>query len=116
MAAIAASNVTYALVKKTVGESGYRKFVMTIAFGDGTLTYPAGGIPLLAPSLGCPNQILELDLFSPSSSDGFVYKYDAANNKVRIYQAPTVTPNPLVELGGGATPAATTLYLEVEGW
>lgn len=92
MAAIAAANVTYALIKKAIGEGGYRNFIMTAAFGNSTLTYPSGGIPLTAGSMGCPNQILRVNIYSPASADGIIYKYDAANNKIRIYKQPGFTP------------------------
>lgn len=119
MADIAASDVTYVLVSQEIGESGYKKKVMTVAFGDGVLTYPAGGVPLVGAQLGCPNQIRSLSLFSPASANGFVYKYDQANNKIRIYQGDNdaVADGPLVELvAATAAPAAATLYCEVVGW
>jgi hypothetical protein len=119
MADIAAADVTYVLVKQSIGESGYKNNVLTLAFGDGALTYPADGVPLAAGKLGCPNQIISLNLFGPASANGFVYKYDAANNKIRIYQGDNdgVADGALVELAGGsATPAAATLYAEVSGW
>lgn len=119
MADIAAADVTYTLVKQSIGESGYKNYVFTVAFGNGTLTYPANGVPLTAAKLGCPNQIISLSVFSPASANGLVYKYDAANNKVRVYQGDysESADGPLVELAGGsATPAAATLYVEVVGW
>ena len=57
------------------------------AFGDGALTYPSGGIPLTAGKLGTPNQIRSLIITSPASADGLTYKYDQANNKIRIYKS-----------------------------
>lgn len=119
MADIAAGDVTYTLLKQSIGESGYKHYVFTVAFGNGSLTYPSGGVPLTAGKLGCPNQIIKLNLFSPASANGLVYKYDAANNKVRIYQGDysEAADGPLVELAGGsATPAAATLYVEALGW
>jgi hypothetical protein len=102
MSAILSTNVTYALIKKTVGESGYRKFVMTVAFGNSALTYPTGGVPLLAGSLGCPNQIISLVLFGPASGDGYVYKWDAANKKILMYRSAGFTP-----AGSNSAPAFT---------
>ena len=118
MADIAAADVTYVELNKEVLDSGIREFNMTLAFGDGALTYPAGGIPLTAGKMGCPREIRSVDLFSPASGDGFVYKYDQANNKIRIYQGDSdgVADGPLVELTGAATPAATTLYANIKGW
>lgn len=118
MAALAASDVVYSQVSKEIGESGYRKFVMTIAFGDGALTYPAGGIPLDAGKMGCPSSIRVVDLFSPASADGYVYKYDQANNKIRIYQGDNnaVADAPLIELLTSEAPVAAALYAEIQGY
>ena len=92
MADIAAGDVTYTLVNKQVLDSSYKKFVFTIAFGDSSLTYPSGGIPLTKASLGCPNAITNLTLFGDGSADGMIYKYDAANNKIRMYRSAGFTP------------------------
>lgn len=86
MADIASSDVTYTLVKQRKEESGHKAINLTVAFGNATLTYPAGGIPLTAGKLGCPNSIVELLIDGPSSGDGLMYKYDKANNKIRIYR------------------------------
>lgn len=121
MADIAAGDVTYAVVSRAIDDSGNKRNVLTVAFGNGTLTYPSGGIPLTKASFGCPNVIKSVDLFSPASANGFVYKYDMANNKIRIYQtAAVVDTDPaaaLVELVATTdAPAAATLYCEVVGW
>lgn len=91
MADLAAGDVTYTLIKRSVGDSG-KMFTFSIAFGNSTLTYPSGGVPLTAGSLGCPNTITRLNLFGPSSGDGLIYKYDTVNNKIRIYQGKAFTP------------------------
>ena len=119
MADIASSDVVYVELNKEVLDSSIREYNFTIGFGNGVLTYPAGGIPLLAGKMGCPNEIRSCELFSPASGDGYVYKYDQANNKVRIYQGDNdnVADAPLIELvAATATPAATLLYANVKGW
>lgn len=115
---VAASNVTYVVLNKEVNDSSNRVVDLTVAFGDGALTYPAGGIPLTASRMGAPNRIISGAITSPASANGYVYKYDQANNKVRIYEGDNnaVADGPLVELTGSAAPAATTLYLSVRGW
>ncbi len=84
MADIAAGDVTYVISKKSIGESGNRQFAMSIAFGDGALTYPSGGIPLTAAKMGCPNQIIDFNLKNDGSASALIYKYDSVNNKIRI--------------------------------
>jgi hypothetical protein len=120
MAAIAAGNVTYALQEGTQQTNHNSRYEATfsIAFGDGVLTYPAGGVPLTKANLGCPASLESLILIDPASANGFVYKYDSANEKLRIYQGDNdaVADGPLVELGGAAAPAAATLYAKVSGW
>lgn len=119
MADIASTDVTYALVKQRKEDSSNKVINLTATFGDGALTYPAGGIPLDKNKMGCPNAIISVLLNSPASSNGFVYKYDLTNNKIRIYQGDNdnVADAPLIELvAATATPAAATLALEVVGW
>ncbi len=92
MADIASSDVTYTQTSKSIGESGYRTFNFTLAFGNSTLTYPSGGVPLVAGNLGCPNQIRSFVISDPGSANGNVYKYDITNNKIRIYRGAGFTP------------------------
>lgn len=119
MADIAASDVTYSIGDKRKEESGLRRNICTISFGDGSLTYPAGGIPLTAGKMGMGTSIKAFSFVSPSAADGYLYKYDLANNKVRIYQGDNnnAADAPLIELvSGSATPAATSLVAEVVGY
>lgn len=92
MADIASGDVTYTLVKQRKEESGNKVINLTVAFGNATLTYPSGGIPLVAGKLGCPNNIADLIIDGPASGDGLVYKYDKANNKIRIYRSGAYSP------------------------
>jgi hypothetical protein len=87
MADIAAGDVTYTMLTKHINDACFRNFTFTVAFGDGALTYPSGGIPLTKASLGCPNVIKSLKIYSDNAGSGVLYKYDAANNKIRLYNA-----------------------------
>lgn len=120
MADIASSDVTYTLVDKGLTEgSGYRRNKVTLLFGDGALTYPSGGVPLLKASLGMPNFLHSLLLVDPASDNGLVYKYDDSAEKLRIYEVDTTgdTDKELVELDAASdTPAAATLEVLAEGW
>jgi hypothetical protein len=116
---IASANVTYALTKQRKEDSSMKVINLSAQFGDGSLTYPSGGIPLDSGKMGCPNQILSLNIVNPVAADGYVYKYDLANNKIRIYQGDNnnAADAPLIELvAATATPASSTLFLEVTGW
>lgn len=119
MADIAASDVTHTVVRQRKEDSGNKVINLTVAFGNASLTYPAGGIPLTAAKMGCPNHIISAFFSNPSSGDGFLYKYDLANNKVRIYQGDNnnASDAALIELvSGSAAPAATTLSLQITGY
>lgn len=120
MAAIASTDVTYALQEGTQQTSSSSRLqgIYAITFGNGTLTYPAGGVPLTAGKLGCPASLEELLLVDPANANGFVYKYDRTNQKLRIYQGDNdnVADAPLIELLTSAAPAAATLYAKVSGW
>jgi hypothetical protein len=120
MADIAASDVTYTLKEGTQfacpSDPRYSA-AFAISFGNGALTYPAGGIPLTKGKLGCPTDLEALLIDDASSADGYLYKHDRANNKLRIYQGDNDNAGdaPLVELGNVAV-AATTLVATVKGW
>lgn len=113
MADIAAADVTYAKqgTKEWKDNHGYYHGVFSVAFGNGSLTYPSGGVPLTKAKLGCPNEVVELHLMEQKASDGLTYKLDYVNLKLRIYN----TSN--VELTGGSTAVtAATMYVKVVGW
>ena len=121
MADIAAGDLTYtkqAGTDQIVGDSRYSA-VWAIVLGDGVDTYPSGGVPITKASVGCPNNIEEFHIMDASDSDGYVYKYDYANDKIRIYLGNNdqTEDGPLVEFTGASTVvAATTIYAKVVGW
>lgn len=108
MADIAAGDLTYTLVKQRKEDSSNKVINLTVAFGNSTLTYPSGGIPLTSSKLGTPNSIISLIVDGPSSADGLIYKYDKANNKIRIYYSAAQSHNHTLflnnaEVADGAT-------------
>lgn len=113
MADLAAGDVTYTKQDKSdmKDNAGLRHGVYKLAFGDGALTYPSGGVPLTQANLGCPNSIESLVFVDEGNANGNHYKYDYVNKKIRIYN----TSN--VEFTGGSTAiSATSLYVRVVGW
>lgn len=121
MAAIAASNVTFTPSGRSnaasIEDNSGRYKVFTVTFGNGTLTYPSGGVPLSGLSkVGFPNTVGSVILEDSGSADGFLYKWSKANNTVRIYQSPALAGLAgLTEFTTSATPAATTLVIRVYG-
>jgi len=120
MADIAASGVTYVQQPGSHQNGGSQNVrIYTVAFGDGTDTYPAGGVPITKGSIGCPTDIQSAKILDSSDADGYLYKYDMANDKIRIYLADydATADGALLELTGGTTAvAAATLYIEFAGY
>jgi hypothetical protein len=121
MSAITGVSYSYSGKPKEIGESGYRTFYTQISFGDGTLTYPSGGIPLDFGKLGCPVDMRDISILPDSSGvDGYVYKVDLVNKKLMIFEVPAASDltsaAPLTELANTVAPAATVLKVVAHGW
>lgn len=114
MADIAAGDLTYALVKQRKEDSSNKVINLTVAFGNSTLTYPSGGIPLTSAKLGTPNEIVSLIVDGPASADGIIYKYDKANNKIRMYRAPAQTHSHDLRITKGAITSGTEIGLSAD--
>lgn len=87
MTALAATDVTITLAAQNVDVTdGVKRMCLpTIAFGDGALTYPTGGVPLpVIGNFGMKRELQRLLIQQPSAN-GFVYKYDAENHKIKIF-------------------------------
>lgn len=85
MADIASSDITVTQVGKTEIGKQSRTSVFDLAFGNGTLTYPVGGVPLSLSALGFKRNIESLVFADQGNANGFVYKWDKGNNKILIY-------------------------------
>lgn len=89
MANIAASDITVTFLDKR-RHDGRSYFNVQLAFGDGALTYPAGGVPITIGKLGCPNVIESLTVYDKGTS-GYAWTYDRTNLKLVAVQAPAQT-------------------------
>ena len=92
MAALASSDVTITLQASHRGrlyeknQDGSRTTFCKIAFGDGALTYPSGGVPLpAAASFGMQSTIHRVKLLDEDDASGIAWKYDYENKKLRAY-------------------------------
>ena len=83
MADLAVTDVTATKVGKTEIGNTVKTHVMDLAFGDGALTYPTGGVPLSVAKLGLSREVHSVQI--AGAPDGFVYKWDHVNNKIQIY-------------------------------
>lgn len=89
MADIAASDITTTFLNRRHVE-GRSHFNVQLAFGNSTLTYPAGGIPISISALGCPNVVESLVVYDKGTS-GYAWTYDRTNKKLVAIQAPVQT-------------------------
>ncbi len=106
MANIAAGDVTYTVTKQSLLEDGRRMNVVTLAFGDGVLTYPAGGIPITIGKLGCPTAVDSLSVIDRSTS-GYTFTYDLTNSKLLVFQSAGSAHTHDLLLKGGQAAAGT---------
>lgn len=122
MAAYGTADVTYTVIE------GFKQgcpsepmqglaFSMSVAGGK---TYPAGGIPLVKGSLGCPSTIQRFMWIDEGSSSGLVAKFDLTATKIRLYEIANggtiAFTSALTEVGTAETVAATTWKCFVAGW
>lgn len=119
MTALASTDITVTVSIRDRRIYGNKhKVPVTIAFGNGALTYPAGGVPMPAfGSFGMKRNLDFMEFTDPANANGFLYKYDQTNNKIRIYQGDNANAAaaPGVELGAVAV-AALTLQALCTGW
>lgn len=106
MADLAASDVTVTILNHRKGEDGRRRVNATLAFGDGALTYPAGGVPITKAKLACPNVIESLIVYD-SGTSGYRWTYDRTNEKLVAMQAPAQTHAHDILIKGGQAAAGT---------
>lgn len=101
MANIAASDITVTLLKQWREDNGQHRVNVSLAFGDGVLTYPAGGVPISIGALGCPNIIESLIVYDKGTS-GYAWSYDRTNKKLVAIQAPVQTHSHSLSLKNAA--------------
>ena len=118
MADIASGDVTYTLLnqRKVNGSPSRRNNRVRLAFGDGALTYPAGGIPISIGKLGCPVDVESLVVVDQGVS-GYVFQYDQSAKKLVVMYADydAVADGALIQASTVAI-AAQTIEVEVIGW
>lgn len=102
MADIAAGDVTYTMKnqRKMSDSRNLNRFLLS--FGDGALTYPAGGIPITKGKLGCPSIIESLVIVDKGTS-GYSFMYDQSAEKLVMFQAPAQTHTHDIKAIGGLT-------------
>lgn len=110
MAQIAAANVTYSMVEGTrISNPADPRFsaIFNVSFGNGTLEYTNGGIPLTKGKLGCPAVIRELYVLNQGTS-GYVARWNQTADTIQLYQEPSHVHAFI--MAGGVTTTADFLY------
>lgn len=77
MANIAAANITSTFLTRR-RNNGRSYFNVQLQFGNGALTYPAGGVPVTAATFGLTTVIESCDIYDDNLS-GYQWKYNATN-------------------------------------
>lgn len=96
MSNLVAGSVTYTIKNlRRLGNSKVHNRVQ-LAFGDSTLTYPAGGIPISIGKLGCPNVVESMTIVDQGTS-GYQFQYDSVNAKLVVVQSGSHTHNLLLK-------------------
>ena len=99
MADIAATDITVTFLDKR-RHDGRSYFNVQLAFGNGALTYPAGGVPISIGAVGTPTSLESLIVYDKGTS-GYDWTYDRTNKKLVAIQG-----------AGGSTAAHThSLFL-----
>lgn len=106
MSNIAASDITVTLMTQRKLSDSRSMNRVKLAFGDGALTYPAGGIPITKGKLGCPT-IIESMVIVDKGTSGYNFMYDQSAEKIVMWQSPAQTHAHDVLILGGQTHDAT---------
>lgn len=85
MADLVAGDVTVTVEEENIIGKKRWHFVK-IAFGDGSLTYPANGVPMpAAAKFGMRTLLNRLIVLDSDDAQGILWKWDKENNKLRAY-------------------------------
>lgn len=103
MANIAATDITVTILNRRRSDKVRNN--CKLVFGDGVLTYPAGGVPISKAKLGCPNVIESLVIYDRTT--GYGWAYDATNEKLVAMQTGSHS-HPLTLKNAAVADGATT--------
>ena len=109
MTMLAETNVTYTINDRTrIGKKYFTEF--TMAFGDGALTYPTGGVPITPSKIGFRRNIDALKVIE-SNGNTLLYEWDKSANKLRIFSEARVE-----HTADSTAIAACSLEIYAIGW
>lgn len=112
MADFVATDVTYNFDLSNSSWLGRRGKLIrgTLSFGNGSITYATGGIPLTIGGCGCPNFLESLIVTRTITGlQGFKYDYDRTNSKLIILSQTILTgATAAAALANGALPLTSS--------
>jgi hypothetical protein len=118
MAALVAADITTVISDRRI--VGKRKVVRgTIAFGDGSKTYPTAGVPLPALSVfGFQRQMDAFDIYGVNErTTEYQLRFGPASRTLLMYEEEGVAAGgPLLECDTSEAPAARTYNFVAVGW
>lgn len=106
MSDLAAGDVTYTILNRRKMSDSRNLNRVRLAFGNGSLTVPANGIPLSKGKMGCP-VIIESMVIVDQGVSGYRFQYDQSAEKLVVMQAPAQTHTHDLFLRDNATGAET---------
>ena len=85
MTDLVATDLTYTINSQShIGMAG-KAVDVKITFGDASLTYPSGGVPLTKAKMACPVVLHTFIMSEASSGVSTLWKYDDSAEKLRAY-------------------------------
>lgn len=123
-----AADVTYAQVSSRPEGPGRLKRIVSLTFPNGNTAgnnqYPAGGIPLSIPGLGCPKALISLTVLGRTPAGAGlnpVYEWNGSQTAPTLISFETATAaadNPLTEQDTDAAHAnnSQVVFVEVRGY
>jgi hypothetical protein len=106
MAGFGTADVTYTVKNlRTLGNSLKHNRIQ-LTFGNSSLTYSAGGIPLVIGNLGCPNTVQSLTVVEQSTA-GYLFSFISSTNKLAIFQGAGVSHSHPIIVASNAGTAGT---------
>lgn len=93
MTDLASTDLTYSFSNRNKVFEGRRGYSVrgTISLGNGSLTYPSAGIPILKGKMGLPRFVRSLQVLE-TNAKGYIFEYDVSAEKLRLFLSGSITP------------------------
>lgn len=109
MANIAATDIVVTEISKDSGPGLKVRRTLKLVFGDGVLTYGAGGVPISKGKLGCPTFIDSLKVIGQGTS-GYAWSYNMVTEKLVAMQNAAHAHDLLLKGGQAAAGTAAAAH------